>query len=62
MTAQPRHSPCVEVPNPEAAACLGKEAFDSPQRAHEVLSKRRTREPREKYRCCYCGKFHVGRP
>lgn len=63
MTAHtPRHSPCVEVPNPEAAACLGKEAFDSPKLAYDVLAKRRTRETRVVYRCSFCRKYHLGRP
>lgn len=63
MTAHtPRHSPCVEVPNPEAAACLGKEAFDSPKLAYDVLAKRRTREARVVYRCSWCHQYHLGRP
>lgn len=58
----PRQSLLVEMPNPEVSACLGKEAFATPQLAHEVITKRRSRDPRQVYRCRYCGKFHVGRP
>ena len=63
MTAQiPDRSQFVELPNPRAAACIGKQAFATPQLAHEIVARRRSRKAREVYRCPYCGRFHVGRP
>lgn len=40
-----------------AAACMGKQAFDSAQLAHHVAAKRRV--PSGHYRCRVCGKYHV---
>lgn len=56
----------------QAAACLGKEAFDSPQRASRAIRSMRNRKPRKNgrevqdrgklgaYRCKFCGHWHVG--
>lgn len=46
-----------------AAACTGKERFDSFELAHHVLS-RNTRKTtrRQAYRCQHCGGFHLGTP
>lgn len=55
----------------QAAACLGKEAFDTPQRANKAIRSIRNRKPRKNgrgvqdrgklsaYRCKFCGHWHV---
>lgn len=59
----PRPSRHVEDPAPIAAACVGKEAFDSPKLAHEVSKRRRRlKGPQDVYRCPYCRAYHIGRP
>ncbi|QXI63383.1 hypothetical protein CP157_01101 [Paracoccus marcusii] len=65
MTAHtPRHSPCVEFPNPEAAACLGLQGFSSRMQAHEARVKipRRRGKVLVVYFCETCRKYHLGRP
>lgn len=41
-----------------AAACTGKEAFDTPQLAAKVAAKRKRNG--DHYRCRICGKYHIG--
>lgn len=46
----------------EAADCRGKEAFASPELAHEVAARMRRRRgcPLQTYRCAHCGSWHIG--
>lgn len=47
--------------NKVAAMCAGKEAFDTPQIAHEVVKKRLRRGIKvEAYRCHVCARWHLG--
>lgn len=55
-------SPFAADPNPVHAACIGKEAYATPQMAQKVVERmnRRGNEHREKYRCTYCLRWHIG--
>lgn len=58
MTVLP--SRFVEEPAPAIACCFGKERFDTPQRAYDMLRSRKATGP-EVYRCPHCRFWHLGR-
>lgn len=48
--------------SPPSAQCQGKEKYETPELAHAVLRRRLKRQPGiSKYRCPYCGMWHIGR-